>query len=290
MEQRKLGRTGHMSSVIIMGTAAFWSMDQQGANETLDLALASGINHIDVAPQYGNAEEVTGPWLASHRERFFLGCKTLERRRDPAMIELNRSLKRLRTDVLDLYQMHAVCTLDDLDAAFNPGGVIETMVAARDQGKVRYLGITGHGMLAPTVQLAALERFDFDTVMLPINPRLFADANYRREAERLLDVCQQRDVGVMAIKSITKGPWGDKEHTYNPWYEPYDTAQQIEDSVRFALSLPVTGLPSAGDVRLLPLLIQAAGHVEPLSADEREALIAARAGDALIFDGPRGIN
>jgi len=290
MEQRKLGRTGHKSSVIIMGTAAFWSIDQQGANEALDLALASGINHIDVAPQYGNAEEVTGPWLAAYRDRFFLGCKTLERRRNPAMIELNRSLKRLNTDVFDLYQMHAVCTMEELDAAFSPGGVIETMVAARDQGKVRYLGLTGHGMLAPAVQLAALERFDFDTVMLPINPRLFADADYRRDAERLLAVCQQRDVGVMAIKSITKGPWADKEHTYNPWYEPYDTAQQIADSVRFALSLPVTGLPSAADVRLLPMLIEAAENFTPLSADEQETLIAARAGDALIFDGPQGVN
>ncbi len=289
MEQRKLGRTGHMSTVIIMGTAAFWSIDQQGANEALDLILASGINHIDVAPQYGNAEEVTGPWLEAHRDRFFLGCKTLERRRDAAMIELNRSLKRLHTDVFDLYQMHAVCTLEDLDAALGRGGVIETMTAARDQGKVRYLGITSHGMLAPVVQLAALERFDFDTVMLPINARLFANADYRRDAERLLALCQQRDVGVMAIKSVAKGPWAGREKTYNPWYEPYDVQQDIADSVRFVLSQPVTGLPSAADVRLLPALIQAAENFTPMSADEQQALIAARAADALIFDGPQGI-
>jgi hypothetical protein len=140
------------------------------------------------------------------------------------------------------------------------------------------------------VQLAALERVDLDTVMLPINARLWADTNYRREAERLLALCQERNIGVMAIKSIAKSPWAGRDKAYNSWYEPYTAQQAITDSVRFVLSQPVTALPSSADVRLLPALIQAAADFTPMSADEQEAFIAQRAGDTLIFDGPKGIN
>jgi aryl-alcohol dehydrogenase-like predicted oxidoreductase len=284
MEKRRLGRTGHMSTVVIVGTAAFWSIDQDGANQALDLALEHGINHIDVAPQYGNAQQVTGPWLESRRDRFFLGCKTLERAADAAWADLRNSLQILRTDVIDLYQFHAVCTMEELDQISAAGGAIHTFRRARDEGLVRYLGITSHGMLAPRVALTAVERFDLDTVMIPLYPRLYADADYRREAECLLDVCQQRDVGVQIIKAAAKQPWGDREKTYAPWYEPYTTMEQIAPSVHFVLSQPgVSVLTSAGDVRLLPVFIEAAEKFAPMSESEQAALIARRAGDELIF-------
>lgn len=273
METRRLGRTGHESTLVILGTAAFWEIDQEGANAALNLAMERGINHIDIAPGYQMAEERVGPWLEPYRDRFFISCKTQERRRDPAMFELNRSLKRLRTDHFEVYQLHAVNTLEELDKAFASGGAMETLKAARDQGKVQYLGITGHGLEAPTVQLAALERFDFDTIMFPIHPRLYADEAYRHAAERLLEVAASRDVGVMIIKSITKGPWGDHDKIYNTWYRPYDTYEEIEPGVRFALSQPVTGIASAAEVHLLPMVIQAAEQFTPMSADEQAALI-----------------
>jgi aryl-alcohol dehydrogenase-like predicted oxidoreductase len=284
MEKRRLGRTGHMSTVVIMGTAAFWSSDQDEANQTLDLALEHGVNHIDVAPQYGNAQQVTGPWLESHRDRFFLGCKTLERTADAAWADLQNSLKMLRTDVIDLYQFHAVCTMDELDQVSAADGAIHTFRRARDEGLVRYLGITGHGLLAPRVALTAVERLDLDTVMFPLYPRLYAEPGYRHDAERLLEVCQQRDVGVQIIKSVAKQPWGDREKTYNPWYEPYATIEQIAPSVHFVLSQPgVTALASTADVRLLPIFIEAAEKFAPMSESEQAALIARRASDELIF-------
>lgn len=291
MQTRQLGRTGHHSSLIIMGTAAFWQIDQEGANAALDLALENGVNHIDVAPQYGNAQAVVGPWLESRRDQFFLGCKTLERARDAAWEDLQNSLKVLRTDVIDLYQFHAVTKPEEVDAITAAGGAFETFRRAQDEGLVRFLGITAHGMLAPQVALSAVERMDLATVMVPINPRLYAESSYRADVERLLDVAQQRNVGVQVIKHAAKGPWGEKDKTYAPWYEPYDQYKTLEAGVRFALSQPgVTCLASPGDVRLLPDVFKAAKLYTPMSEDEQQALIAAREEDAIIFNGPQPIS
>lgn len=291
MDKRLLGRTGHESTVIILGTAAFWTIDQDGANETLDFALQSGINHIDVAPQYGNAQAVVGPWLDSRRDQFFLGCKTLERTRDAAWADLQNSLTVLRTDLINLYQFHAVIDFDELDTITGPGGAFETFTRARDQGLVEYLGITSHGMLSAQVALEAVKRMDLDTVMIPLNPRLYADAGFRADVERLLDVAQQRNVGVQVIKHAAKQPWGDRDKTYNPWYEPYDAYQALEDGVRFALSQPgVSCLASPGDVRLLPAMVKAAENATLMTADEQRTLIDARAADPIIFDGPHPIS
>lgn len=274
METRRLGRTGHMSTVVIFGAAAFWEIDQESANAALNMALEAGINHIDVAPQYGQGEERVGGWLEPYRDRFFVGCKTLERERGAAWAELHRSLQKLRTDTLDLYQLHSVGTFEELDKAMSPGGAIEALIEARDRGLTKYLGITGHGLNTPAVHLEALKRFDFDTVMFPINPVLFANLAYREATERLLDVCQQRDVGVMVIKSVAKGPWGDRPKQYNTWYEPYDLQEKITGSVHFALSQqPVAGIAAAGDVRLLPMILQAAEAFQPLSRADQDALI-----------------
>lgn len=277
MQTRRLGRTENQSSVIIFGAAALWSISQDGANAALHQAREAGVNHIDVAPQYGDGEDRVGQWLPPYRDQFFLGCKTLERERGAAWDELHRSLKKLQTEQLDLYQLHAIGTFDELDKALAPGGAIEALQDARERGLTRFLGITGHGIDTPKVHAAALERFDFDTIMFPIHPRLYADPDYRQDAERLLAIAQEKDVGVMIIKSITREPWEDRaQATYNTWYKPHDQQEKIQQGVDFALSLPgVSALPSAGDVRLLPLVLQAGQNVRQLDDAQREDLIEA---------------
>lgn len=284
MEKRRLGRTSHMSSVAIMGCAAFWELEQQGAEAALNLALLHGVNHIDVAPQYGNAQKLLGPWLESRRDQFFLGCKTLERTREAAWADLRNSLKLLRTEHLDLYQLHAICNQQDLAAALQPGGAIETLQEAREQGLTDFLGLTGHGMSAPATHAAALERFDFDTVMTPLYPALMGDEQYRCDFERLMTLAQERDVGVMIIKSVGRRQWPEGVKDYQTWYEPYDTQADIDRGVWFALSQPgVTAIATAGDIRLLPFVLDAAERFTPMSDQQQAAAIAQMAGEPFFF-------
>ncbi len=277
MEKRRFGRSGHMSTVAIFGGAAFHPLiSQDEAEEALDLALAAGVNHYDFAAGYGSgmAETRLGPWLERHRDQVFVGTKTVRRDYESAWAEINRSLALLRCERMDLAQIHGVVDDDQLDAATGPGGALEAMRRARDEGLTRFIGITGHGLQAPRLYLEALERFDFDSVLFPINPVLFAIDDYRIHAERLLARCQQRDVGVMAIKSIAKGPWGARERRWHTWYEPWETQERIQRGVNFALSQPgVTGIPMAGETQLLPLVLQAAENFSPLSTAEQEDLI-----------------
>ena len=274
MKTRRFGRTGHASTVAIFGGAAFWEVTQAEADAKMEQVIAAGVNHIDVAPSYGMAEERLGPWLARERDRFFLGCKTMERTKAGAADELRRSLERLRVDSFDLYQIHAITTRDELDQVTRPGGALEAILDARAEGLTRFIGITGHGLDVPAIFLEALRRFDFDSVLFPINFVLYADPAYRRDAEELLRQCRARDVGTMIIKTVARGPWGDRPKTYTTWYEPFDDADHIQQSVNFALSQDVTGLCTAGDVTILPLFLEACERFAPMSADEQEALIA----------------
>ncbi len=283
MQTRRLGRTGHMSTVAIFGTAAFWNVSQEVADRAMEQVLTAGVNHIDVAPSYGLAEQRLGPWMKSHRDRFFLGCKTLERDADAARAELEASLKRLNTDHFDLYQVHAVTTLEELDKVTRAGGSLEAIVRAREEGLTRYIGLTTHGLEAPTVVLEALRRFDFDTVMLPLNPVMMAHRAYREQMGHMLQMCREKDVGVMIIKAIARRPWCEQERRYTTWYEPYDTPEAIQRAVNFVLSYPVTGLATAGDTTLLPRVLSACENFTPLSAEEREAMIAAANPDDVIF-------
>lgn len=275
MQTRRLGRTGHDSTVAILGGAAFGEIDQATTDAVMTRVIAAGVNHIDVAPSYGEAELRLGPWLERERSRFFLGCKTTERTRAGATEELQRSLERLRIERFDLYQMHAVKTMDELDAVTARGGALEAALEARAQGVTKFIGITGHGLLAPKVFLEALHRFDFDTVLFPINARLFADPAFRRDAQALLRECRTRDVGVMAIKAITQGPWDERQpRTHATWYEPFTAAADIQTAINFALSQDVGGLCTAGDVTVLPQFLDACEHFTPMSAAEQETLIA----------------
>jgi predicted aldo/keto reductase-like oxidoreductase len=274
METRRLGRTEHHSSIAIFGAAIYWEIDQVGADAILDQALEYGVNHFDVAPSYGQAEERLGPRLPGVRERVFLGCKSQERSREGAAAELRNSLKRLRADHFDLYQLHAVTTMAALDAITAPGGALEAVVEAQKAGLTRFIGITGHGVDAPAIFSEALRRFDFDTVMFPINFIQYADPTFRRNCEDLLETCLVKDVGVMIIKSVTRAPWGERERTHTTWYEPFNEAGHIQQAVNFVLSQKVTGLCTAGDAKVFPIQLQACANYTPLSMAEQEALIA----------------
>jgi aryl-alcohol dehydrogenase-like predicted oxidoreductase len=274
MERRRLGRTGHRSSVVTFGSAGIGRVEQAVADRAIEAALAAGVNHVDVAPSYGDAELRLRPWMARIRDRVFLGCKTKERTRDGARAELHRSLDRLGTDRLDLYQLHSVGKAEDLDACTAAGGALEALVAAREAGLTRWLGITGHTHDAPRTHLEALRRFDFDTVMFPLNFVLWADPAYRRDAEALLEACQARDVGVHVIKAVAKDPWGDRPRTHTTWYEPFTDQPTIDRAVAFVLSRPITTLCSAGDVTVLPRVLEAAERYRPLDAAAQDALLA----------------
>ena len=273
METRRFGRTGHKSTVAIFGAAAFWEIEQKEADSVMEMVIEAGVNHIDVAPSYGQAELRVGPWMRTERGRFFLGCKTMERTKEGAWRELHESLERLQTDHFDLYQCHAVTTMEELDSLFIKGGAMEAMTQAREQGLTKFLGITGHGVDAPRIYLEALRRFDFDSVLFPLNYAQLALPDFRKHAEELIRVCRAKDVGTMIIKSITKGPWGEKKQTASTWYEPFDKMEEIQNAVNFVLSHEVTGICTAGDTHLLPMVLKACENFTRISDIEREAMI-----------------
>jgi len=273
-----------MSSVVIFGAFAVGQLEQDQADETMQLVLDHGVNHIDIAPSYYDAELRVGPWMEGYRDRFFLGCKTGIRDREGAWREAHESLERLRTDKFDLYQLHAVTTMEELDACFARGGSLEALARARDEGLTRYLGITSHGLQAPAVQMEALRRFDFDSLLLPLNFTLWARDDYRRDMQALLEMANDRDVGIMAIKAWAKKPWDDGEkHVYDTWYQPFDDPAMIEQGLRFTLSHPVTAAISAGDARLLPMILEAAERYQPLDEAAQGELVATADQYEMIF-------
>ena len=284
MDKRRFGRSGHQSTIAIFGAAALGGVSQAEADGAMERVISAGVNHIDVAPSYGQAEERLGPWMARERKRFFLGCKTLERTREGAAAELQRSLKKLKVDTFDLYQLHAVNTLYDLDQAMRPGGALEAITAAREQKLTHYIGITAHGLEAPVILLEALRRFDFDSVLFPLNFVLYANPAYRANAEALLNECGVRDVGTMVIKSNCKGPWNDRPRAFDTWYEPFAEPDQIQGALNFALSQSITGLCTSGDIRILPLFLNACEHWMQLSENGQMELLQSASGYQSLFN------
>ena len=273
METRRLGRLGHESSVLIYGAAALADVPQEVADRAVQEALAAGINHFDVARSYGEAEVRLGHAFASLRGGFadvFLATKTTERRAEDAWREVNESLERLGTDRVDLLQLHAVGDVEELDRATGPGGALEAALRAQDQGMVGAVGITGHGHDAPATHLEALRRHPFATVLTPINVVLGDDAAYRSAFDALADEVQRQDAGLMLIKTVARQNWPDAsaDHPFTTWYEPLADQRSVTAAVSWALSLPVaTGIATPGDVRLLPLVVEAERHrVDPAEA------------------------
>jgi aryl-alcohol dehydrogenase-like predicted oxidoreductase len=287
MERRRLGRTGHESSVAILGGAACFAASTEEAGDWLAVALGRGVNHLDIAPQYGAAESVVGPHLAAHRTELFIAGKTL--RANPAGVQdqFDQTRRLLNADVLDLYQAHAVTTLEELDRR---SGALERILHLREQGHTRFAGITGHDMTVPATMLEALRRFDLDTVMFPVYPAVWGQPDYREAAEELLALCAERDLGVMAIKAVARRPWsdgrsmGDAERWASSWYEPAGSDDELARGVNFALSTPgVQAFCTPGDIEILPRVLDAAERTRPLSEAERQEAIDAMASEALIF-------
>ena len=272
MEQRRLGRSGHQSSVLIYGAAALAEVDQDTADASVQLALDSGINHFDVAASYGEAELRLGPWMGRIRDRIFLATKTGLRERDDAWAQVNHSLERLQTDRLDLIQVHAVGDLEELDKVTGSGGALEAALQAQEQGLVTHVGITGHGHQAPSTHLEALRRHPFATVLTPLNAALWQRADYRADYEALVAEVQRQDVGLMTIKTVARRNWPDPDDTtYATWYEPYDEAEKIRAGVSWVLSHPeLTGLATPGDVRLLRHVV--AAEQDRMAVADAEAL------------------
>jgi aryl-alcohol dehydrogenase-like predicted oxidoreductase len=273
METRRFGRTNHESTLAIFGAAAFYDVSQKQADQAMELVISSGINHIDVAPSYGQAEMRLGPWMETERERFFLGCKTKARTKKGAHDELRRSLDLLKTTSFDLYQFHDVGSIGNLDQITGKGGALEAVLEARDEGLIKYIGITGHGLGIPDIHLEALRRFDFDSVLFPINFILYANPDYRKSAEELLAQCAKRNVGIMAIKSIARGPWGEGQITNTTWYRPFTEESWIRKCVDFVLSQPVSGICTSGDISLLPGILDACNKFKKVSIQGQKELI-----------------
>jgi predicted aldo/keto reductase-like oxidoreductase len=259
----------------MFGSAAFWDVTQWTADQTMAQVIEAGVNHIDVAPSYGKAEIRLRPWLEKHRERFFLGCKTTERSKEGAARELRESLERLAVDRFDIYQLHAIDSMEQLDRATGPGGALEAVLEAREEGLLSSIGITGHGLQVADVFFEALERFNFDTVMFPVNFVMYNNPTYRASSERLLQRCQERNVGVMIIKAVARALWHDRPRTHSCWYEPFDQMEEIQKAVDFSLSQAgVTALCTSGDVKVLPLFLRACQNHQPQTEEQQAALIA----------------
>jgi aryl-alcohol dehydrogenase-like predicted oxidoreductase len=258
--QSLFGRTGHSSSRTLFGAAALGHVSQEDAERSLDLLLEYGVNHIDTANSYGEAEQRIGPWLESRRADFFLATKTEDRSYAGAKEHLQRSLDLMRTDHIDLWQLHCLVDEGEWQQAMGPGGALEAFVEAREQGLVRFLGVTGHGTVTPAMHLRSLERFDFDSVLLPYNYMMMQNPQYAANFERLAAVCAERNVALQTIKSICRRPWNGRVETATVWYEPLEEQADIDQAVGYVFQRPQLFLNTAGDIRLLPKVLDAANR------------------------------
>ena len=284
ISKQPFGRTGHTSTRIIFGSYALSEATQAEADHVLAMLLEYGVNHIDTAPMYGNAEKRIGPWMEKHRGDFFIATKTRRRSYEGAWDDLQRSLDRLRVDYVDLWQMHGLTNPSGWEKAMGPEGTLEAFIEARDKGLVRFLGVTGHGTKVPAMHIRSLERFDFDTVLVPYNYSLMQNPRYATDLEALVTLCRERQVAVQTIKSIARRPWGGCPKTYNTYfYEPLETQDIIDTSVHWALGLQDSFLITAGDMQLLPKMLDAASRFEKRPSDTDMSAIVDEFGIQPIF-------
>jgi len=270
------GRTGHMSTRTIFGAAALSNVTQEEADRTLDLLLQYDINHIDTAASYGDSELRIGPWMKKYRDHFFLATKTGARIYDTAREEFMRSLERLQVDSVDLIQLHYLVGRDEWEIAMGEGGVLGWVIEARDKGLTRFIGVTGHDVAIAERHLQSVDKFDFDSVLLPYNYPMMQNAEYVNNFEKLLSICEEKNIAVQTIKSITRRPWADRSKaTHATWYEPLTEQSQIDLAVHWVLGREGIFLNTVGDITLLPKVLEAANHFhERPSESQMESLIA----------------
>jgi aryl-alcohol dehydrogenase-like predicted oxidoreductase len=283
IEKQPFGKTGHMSTRAIFGSASFWRASQAEADNVLELLLKFGINHIDTAPGYGDAESRLGPWMKRYRDRFFLATKTNERTYEKAREQFHRSLERLQVDQVDLLQLHNLTDVVQREVVMGPEGALKFLVEARDKGLTRFIGITGHGILAPEMHRTTLERFAFDTVLLPCNFLLMQNAFYASAFNNLLSYCQERNIAVQTIKSIARGFWGTKKRTHVTWYQPLTDEEAIAKHVHWVLGRAGIFLITVGDMQELPKVLSAAAGFKSPPPDDEMTMLTEKQGIEPLF-------
>ena len=284
IERIPFGRTGHLSSRTIFGAAALSRMRQERADRVLELLLDHGLNHIDTAASYGESELRLAPWLRSHRDEVFLATKTGERTRDGARDSIARSLERLGVDQLDLIQLHNLVEPDEWQTAMGPGGALEAAVEARERGLVRFVGVTGHGTRVAEMHLRSLERFDFDSVLLPYSHAMLQIPEYARDFEALAKLCTERGVALQTIKSVARRRWQDDDaQPRYSWYEPLRDPEAIRRAVHFVLARPDLFLNTSSDATLLPDILEAAEAVGAVPPETEMLADAERLGVEPLF-------
>jgi len=262
------GSTGHESTRTIFGAAALAAVSQPEADDALKTLVEFGVNHIDTAAAYGESELRLAPWLARDRERFFLATKTGRRDRVGAREEIRRSLDRLGVDSVDLLQLHNLVDVIEWEAALGTGGALEAAIEAREEGLVRFIGVTGHGLSAARMHRRSLERFSFDSVLLPYSAIQIRDDAYAADFEELVAVCEQRGVAIQTIKAICLAPWNGRAPTSSTWYEPLREQADIDLAVHWVLGRTGTFLNTVGDLALLPMVLDAAARFEARPPDD----------------------
>lgn len=284
IDKQPFGRTGHMSTRTLFGAASLSRVTQEEADRTLEVLMEYGVNHIDTAASYGDAELRIGPWMEKHRDEFFLATKTEQRTYQGAWEELRRSLERMRVDSVDLWQMHVLVDPEQWEVAMGPAGALEAFIEAREQGLVRFLGVTGHGWTVAAMHKKSLERYDFDAVLLPYNYVMMQHEQYAADFEALARICQERNVALQTIKSIARRPWGEEGRKRSCWYEPFEDQRDIDRAVNWVLSRPGVFLNTVGDIHLLPKVLDAATRVQARPTEVEMAEAASALEMAPIFD------
>lgn len=277
------GKTGHNSTRTIFGAAALWGASEEEAERTLELLDAHGVNHIDTAAIYGRSERRVGGWMPAHRKRFFLATKTGERTYEKAKTGFAHSLERLQTDHVDLLQLHNLVDEAEWETALGRGGALEYAIEARAQGLTRFIGVTGHGVTVAAMHLRSLERFPFDSVLLPYNYVMMQNQQYAADFEALSKVCAERNIAMQTIKGITLGPWNEKEHTHGTWYEPLSDQADIDQAVHWVLGRSNIYLNTAGDLTLLPKIFDAAERYTARTSDAAMSALMAKRDMAPLF-------
>ena len=277
------GRTGHQSTRTLFGAAALGRVTQEEADQTMETLLRYGVNHIDTAASYGESEVRLGPWMERHRDRFFLATKTGERTYGAARDQIRRSLERLRVPQVDLIQLHNLAQPEEWDVAMGPDGALRACLEAREAGLVRYIGVTGHGTGIAKMHRRSLERFDFDSVLLPYNYPMMQNREYAADFEALVALCRERNVAVQTIKAITRSPWDDRPHTAATWYEPLTEQADVDLAVHWVLGRPGVFLNTAGDIHVLPQVLDAASRYQEAPSDEAMARLMAEREMAPLF-------